>query len=230
MPPFKNVEDYLFVTEVGSRMWGMEEFASDYDLFHCFQTPAYEYLSTGNFCHTRPSRRYFDDESRDIDAQYMEIGHLINLLKKGNVNAIWAVCSPVVRKDSLVLQDLRSVTLANLSKQSYHSIKEMVESQFADAVKRANFNKTPQKALATSLRTLKFGIKLLFEGEVDFHVDRCYASRPRTDMILSGLQDLNQAYINSNLPCIPDPEPFEKFLYGLRLHEILAEHDRRCTP
>ncbi len=227
MPPFKNVEDYLFVTEVGSRMWGVEEFAGDYELFHCFQTPAYEYLSTGNFGHTRPSRRYFDDESRDINAQYMEIGHLVDLLKKGDVNALWAVCSPVVRKDNLVLQDLRSVTLANLSKQSYHSIKGVVGSQFADAVMRANFNKTPQKALATSLRTLKFGIKLLSEGEVDFHVDR-YACRPRTRMILSGLQDLYQAYMNSNLPCIPDPGPFEKFLYGFRMHEILAEHDRKC--
>jgi predicted nucleotidyltransferase len=95
-------ENYLFVTEVGSRMWGMEKFASDYDLFHCYQQPAREYLRTSTFEKSRPAKKDYDlrdGVTRELDCQYMEIGHLVNLLKKGNVNAIWAVCSPVVHQN-----------------------------------------------------------------------------------------------------------------------------------
>ena len=112
-------ESYLFVTEVGSRMWGMEKFASDYDLFHVYQTPASEYLVSGHFGNTRAAKIWTDSEGREIDAQYMEIGHLVGLLKKGNANAIWAVCSCVIHEDTEVLRQLKHITLQNIATDVY---------------------------------------------------------------------------------------------------------------
>ena len=99
-----NLPDYLFVTEVGSRMWMMDDVSSDYDLFYCYQTPSTDYLRNGDFKNTRAARK-FTVTGNEYDAQYMEIGHLINLLCKGNVNAIWAVMSPLIYKPSLRIRN-----------------------------------------------------------------------------------------------------------------------------
>lgn len=92
----------LFITEVGSRMWGMEEFASDYDWVHIYQVPTRSILEGRKIPVTRPQKHYTDDHGRLIDASFMEIGHLVQLLISGNINAIWAVTSPLVIADSSV--------------------------------------------------------------------------------------------------------------------------------
>lgn len=212
-------EKYLFVTEVGSRMWGMEKFASDYDLFHVYQAPAKDYLVSGNFGNTKPAKTWVDTNNREIDAQYMEIGHLVNLLKKGNVNAIWAVCSGVVHKDSEVLQQLKHITLQNLSRASYHSIRGMAISQLNDAEKRKEV-RDPQKSLVSCQRTLLFGIKLLYGEGVDFK-----ASWPMYEITKEQCEanfiDLDAAFERSKLPEYPNPLHFDNFLYRLRMQEIL---------
>jgi hypothetical protein len=86
-----NFDDCLFVTEVGSRMWGMADETSDYDLFCCYNTPAKEYLRTGEFEKTKPHKNFIED-GKEYDIQYMEIGHLVKLLMKGNVNTSDKVC------------------------------------------------------------------------------------------------------------------------------------------
>ena len=210
---------YLFVTEVGSRMWGMEKFASDYDLFHVYQTPASEYLISGNFGSSKPAKIWFDDRNREIDAQYMEIGHLVGLLKKGNVNALWAVCSDVAHKDTEVLRQLKHITLQNLSKASYQSIHGMAISQLKDAEKRKEV-KDPQKNLVTCQRTLLFGIKLLYGEGVSFK-----ASWPMYEITKENCEanfiDLDIALQCSKLPDFPNPQPFDDFIYRLRMQEIL---------
>ena len=212
-------ESYLFVTEVGSRMWGMEKFASDYDLFHVYQTPASEFLISGNFGNTKAAKIWTDPQNREIDAQYMEIGHLVGLLKKGNVNAIWAVCSGVVHKDTEVLRQLKHITLQNLSKASYQSIRGMAISQLKDAEKRKEV-KDPQKSLVTCQRTLLFGIKLLYGEGVDFK-----ASWPMFEITKEACEanfiDLDVALQCSKLPEFPNPKHFDNFIYRLRMQEIL---------
>lgn len=211
-------EKYLFVTEVGSRMWGMEKFASDYDLFHVYQAPAKDYLVSGNFGNTKPAKTWVDTNNREIDAQYMEIGHLVNLLKKGNVNAIWAVCSGVVHKDSEVLQQLKHITLQNLSRASYHSIRGMAISQLNDAEKRKEV-RDPQKSLWSCKRTLEFGHILLTGGGVYI---QCYSGHEMTKEILDKEFDrLDAAFERSKLPEYPNHSHFDNFLYRLRMQEIL---------
>jgi hypothetical protein len=214
-----NPEKYLFVTEVGSRMWRMEKFASDYDLFHVYQTPSREYLINGNFGSTKPAKIWTDNKDREIDAQYMEIGHLTNLLKKGNVNAIWAVCSGVIHKDTDVLRNLREIVLNNLSKASYQSIRGMSISQLKDVEKRKGV-RDPQKNLVSCRRTQLFGINLLLGSGISF-CPTCSISEISVETCKNGFEDMKTALEISPLPEEPNPVPFDDFIYRLRMKEIL---------
>ena len=210
-------DNYLFITEVGSRMWGMENFASDYDLFHVFQQPSSDYLRKGIFKQTRAAKTYMQD-GKEIDAQYWEIGHLIHQLKKGNVNAIWGVCSGVVWKNSNELKTLRDIVIANISKESYHSIRGMAMSQFSDATKRAAV-RDPEKSLWTCTRTLNFGCNLLFAGYVGF--EKPTTSAIDEEFCKEEFKILDECYKLSTLPDHVNPKPFEDFLWNIRMSEIL---------
>jgi predicted nucleotidyltransferase len=216
-------KNYLFVTEVGSRMWGMEKFASDYDLFHCYQQPAREYLRTSTFEKSRPAKKDYDlrdGVTRELDCQYMEIGHLVNLLKKGNVNAIWAVCSPVVHQNSQTLRELKQITLDNLSRASYASIKGMAMSELSDATKRKDV-RDPQKNLQTCIRTLWFGQDLFLGRKLSFTPVSSIVSE---QMCSEEFAVLDSAYESSNMREKPDPVPFDDFLFRIRMKEILDNH------
>jgi len=207
--------DYLFITEVGSRMWGMATPSSDYDLFHVFQQPSSEYLRTSTFEKTHAAKSYFEN-SREIDAQYMEIGHLVNLLKKGNVNAIWSVCSPIIYKDSEWLSKLRNIVTDNLSKSTYASINGMAHSQLNDVMKRASV-KDPLKSKATTMRTLQFGVTMLMNHKIEF-------KPPEDDVTNENIgkwfRYLELAEEKSILPDEVNVKPFEDFLYDIRMSEI----------
>jgi predicted nucleotidyltransferase len=204
-------------------MWGMEKFASDYDLFHCYQQPAREYLRTSTFEKSRPAKKDYDLRdgiTRELDCQYMEIGHLVNLLKKGNVNAIWAVCSPVVHQQSAALAELKEITLNNLSRASYASIKGMAMSELSDATKRKEV-RDPQKSLQTCIRTLWFGHTLLTGGGVYFSP----VTQDATEADCRHEFDLlDVAYETKKVREKPDPVPFDNFLFRIRMNEILANH------
>ena len=208
-------DNYLFITEVGSRMWGMNNPDSDYDLFHVFQQPSLEYLRTSTFEKTRAAKSYFENE-KEIDAQYMEIGHLVNLLKKGNVNAIWNVCSPIVHKNSEWLTKLQNVVINNLSKSSYASINGMAHSQFNDVIKRATV-KDPLKSKATTMRTLQFGVTMLMNHKIEFKPPE---DEVTNENIGKWFRYLDIAKEKSMLPDETDPKPFEDFLYDIRMIEI----------
>jgi predicted nucleotidyltransferase len=207
--------DYLFITEVGSRMWGMETLSSDHDLFHVFQQPSSEYLRSSTFEKTRAAKSYIY-EGKEIDAQYMEIGHLVNLLKKGNVNAIWNVCSPIVHMDSEWLEKLREITINNVSKSSYASINGMAHSQLNDAIKRATV-KDPMKSKATTMRTLQFGVTMLMNHKIEFKPPE---DEVTNENIGKWFRLLDVAKEKSMLPDEVNIKPFEDFLYDIRMSEI----------
>jgi predicted nucleotidyltransferase len=205
----------LFITEVGSRMWGMEEISSDHNLFICYLTSASEYLRTGNFHPTKPQKS-FDKDGVEYDVQQMEIGHLINLLIKGNVNAIWAVCSPIVVEKNDALNWLRRITINHLSKASYHSIRGMALSQYNDAKKRAD-TRDPQKSLKTAMRTIWFGCNMLNGLGVKFTP---VTENVTETMIGQGFTRLQESYQNSQIREKPDENIFREFLLQIRLNEF----------
>lgn len=205
----------LFITEVGSRMWGMEEFASDYDMFHCYILP-YRNVLIGNISKTQPRLTYFDG-GKEIDAQYMEIGHLISLLKKSNVNAIWAVCSPVVHVESECRLRLKKIIEDNLTKSIYYSVAGMANSQLRDS-----FVKNPEKIRAACLRTLEFGIRVLEGKGIHFYKPSCESSIYN---IREAQMKLDSVYENTHLPINATPDVYDNFLYDLRLDHILEEFE-----
>jgi predicted nucleotidyltransferase len=208
-------DDIIIITEVGSRMWGMAKPDSDYDLYHIFMQSSREYLRTSSFEGNRPAKTYMDGD-KEIDAQYMEIGHLVGLLKKGNVNAIWATCSPIVYKDCPALHQLQEIVKDNLSSQTYASVNGMAHSQINDTVKRAAV-KDPQKNRDTAARTLQFGINLIKNGKIEFK-----PFHDATPEIIGELfRELENARNTSELPEVVFRHPFEEFLYELRLKEII---------
>lgn len=157
----------------------------------------------------------FIEDGKEIDAQFMEIGHLVGLLKKGNVNAIWGVCSPVVHVESTFRKALAYTVKNNLSSQTYASINGMAHSQMNDTVKRAGV-RDPVKNRNTAARTLKFGIRLIADSEIRFDPVGDTSSAEVGELF----RQLDEARDNSPLPDEVNPDPFERFLYDIRISEL----------
>lgn len=202
----------LFETEVGSFMWGMGRKESDRDIMQVYARPTRDILSGKAVDRNKPSQKFIDDRGLEWEYQYIEIGHLVNLLIKGNCNAIWVVTSPIVITDALSLRVLRDITLDNLSKATYASISGMAISSFKDHTKRPQM--FPNKAYKQALRTLTFGINLLEKGKVIFTP---ITKEVTKEDIEEAFARIENAYARSKLPEVPKEEEFRDFLYNLRV-------------
>jgi predicted nucleotidyltransferase len=206
----------LFVTTVGSHMWAMQTPASDLDLMVIYQESTRDILE-GRLIHKTKPDRTFERDGVTVDQKEQEIGHLVNKLIDGNVNAIWTVCTPIIIQDHPYLQTLRRITEQNLSKASYTSIKGMAVSQFKDHTKRAGVMPIG-KALKTTWRTCVFGQMLLLAKKIQFK------SAPLEEVTVSDvewiLNGLEYAYNESTLPERPDEKPFRDFLFNIRIDEL----------
>jgi len=204
----------LFETEVGSIMWGMQTPESDHDIMQVYAQPTRDILSGKVIIKNKPHHQY-KQFGYEWDYQFMEIGHLVNLLIKGNCNAIWMVTSPVVITDSDVLKKLRDLTVTNLSKASYDSINGLATSNFKDQEKRPLMR--PNKAYKQCLRTLNFGTTLFETGELRY-------SPVTKEVDKNDIEDafirLNKAYENTKLINSPNEQVFRDFLYNLRIEGL----------
>jgi predicted nucleotidyltransferase len=201
----------LFETIVGSQMWSMGQQDSDIDHMIIYQQDTKSILSGYLIENTKASKKKLIS-GMEHEYQYMEIGHLINLLLKGNINAIWDVTSPIVLQDATgTLCDLYELVTNNLSKSSYASIKGMATSQYKDNEKRPNLK--PNKAFKTALRTLQFGATLLKTGKLEYKPIYGVVSREEVE---SAFEDLDIAYNESELMDAPNEKQFRNYLYKLR--------------
>ncbi|HUS76057.1 MAG TPA: nucleotidyltransferase domain-containing protein [Methanothrix sp.] len=202
----------LFVSCVGSHMWGMQNEVSDIDLVMIYIVPTRSILRGERVLHT--VRQEIAARKGEIyDTLGWEIGHLINQLIKGNINAIWYVNSPLVIKPSIVQEELSALVQANLCKETYHSIKGMAESQ----IKSEEKPKITGKGYRTALRTINFGIRLLSEGRIFFAPA---LHTPGAREVMEKMGQLQEAYEASRLPDLPDEDAFRDFLLRLRLEEM----------
>jgi hypothetical protein len=206
----------LFISCVGSHMWSMQSPESDIDLVMIYIAPTRSILRGDRISLT--VRQHISARGGDIyDTLGWEIGHFINQLIKGNVNAIWYVTSPLVIKPSNIQEELSALVQANLCRQTYHSIKGMAESQIKSEEKPAEKPRIAGKGYRTALRTINFGIKLLSEGRI------CFAPVLRTpgaEEVMEKMHRLDEAYVASPLPDRPDEDAFREFLLRLRLEEM----------
>jgi len=205
----------LFATNVGSHMWNMQTPESDLDTMMVYQEDT-KHILEGRYVHvTKPDKSFMQDGVL-IDQKEQEIGHLVNKLIDGNVNAIWTVCTPIVLQNSPYLQELRDIVVNNLSKASYASINGMSISQMKDHVKRAGV--MPEgKALRTALRTCCFGHSLLM-GKIKFAP---VFENVTVEDVEKSLELLKYMYdFESKLPDRPDEKPFRDFLFKLRIDNL----------
>jgi predicted nucleotidyltransferase len=208
----KNRKKTLFISCVGSHMWGMQREESDIDLVMIYIAPTGAILRGERISPT--VRQQITARGGEIyDTLGWEIGHLINQLIKGNVNAIWYVTSPLVIKPSIIQEELSALAQANLCRQTYHSIKGMAESQ----IKSEEKPRIAGKGYRTALRTINFGIKLLNQGKI------CFAPvlhTPGAEEVMEKMGKLQEAYEASLLPDLPNEDAFREFLLRLRLEEM----------
>ena len=202
----------LFISCVGSHMWSMQSPESDIDLVMIYIAPTRTLLRGERISPT--VRQQITARGGEIyDTLGWEIGHLINQLIKGNVNAIWYVTSPLVIKPSIIQEELLALVQANLCRQTYHSIKGMAESQMKSEEKP----EVAGKGYRTALRTINFGILHLSEGRICFAPALC---TPGAEEVMERMRRLEEAYESSRLPDRPDEDAFREFLLRLRMEEM----------
>ena len=211
----------LYISCVGSHMWRMESEESDIDLVMIYIAPTRRILRGEKFPATI-RQEMAAREGGIYDTLGWEIGHLIDLLIKGNVNAIWYATSPLVVMPSIIQEELSDLVRANLCRESYHSIKGMAESQIKSETGQlkmtgAGMVKRPGKGYRTALRTINFGIKLLREARISFEP---VMHDPLSEEVKEGMDQLDEAYRQSMLPDLPDEDQFRDFLLRQRLKEM----------
>jgi predicted nucleotidyltransferase len=208
----------LFITSVGSHMWSMQTPESDVDLMVVYQEGTRDILEGQRISQTLPDKSFMRDGML-IDQKEQEIGHLVNKIVSGNINAIWTVCTPLVIQDHPYLRELREITKQNLSTSSYASTRGMTISQMKDIEKRKQVM-PKYKAARTAIRTCRFGIRLLSLGMLLFESSDLMKTRPTEGDVEQCLLMLEDAYENSGLPDHPDDRPFKEFLFRIRMEEL----------
>ena len=210
----------LFMTCVGSHMWHMENKESDVDLVVIYIAPTKSILR-GEKVSATISQRIEEKNGVIYDTLGWEIGHLIDQLIKGNVNAIWNAASPLVLLPTTTQEDLQALIVDNLCKETYRSILGMAESQI-------KYEQKPEsivgKGYRTALRTINFGIELLTNGKLCFepvmHI-------PEAEEVAEKMRQLTEAYEASTLPDLPDEDVFREFLLKLRLEDLKRNKPKR---
>jgi predicted nucleotidyltransferase len=197
----------------------MNSIESDIDLVMIYIAPTRSLLR-GETVHSTIRQQIAPENGEIYDTLGWEIGHLINQLIKGNINAIWYATSPLVIKPSRVQEELLDLVRANLCRETYHSIKGMAESQIKSEEKPAIKPRIAGKGYRTALRTINFGIKLLSEARICFTP---VLHAPSAGEVMVRMEQLEDAYQNSPLPDRPDEEAFREFLLRLRLEEMARE-------
>ncbi len=206
----------LFISCVGSHMWGMENEESDIDLVMIYIAPTRSILR-GERIRSTIRQEIAARGGEVYDTLGWEIGHLINQLIKGNVNAIWYVTSPLRVMPSPIQEELSCLVQANLCRETYQSIKGMAESQIKS---ETGASRKPGKGYRTALRTINFGIALLSEARI------CFAPilhTPKAGEVSEKMRQLEEAYESSRLPDLPDEDAFREFLLQRRMEDMAGE-------
>jgi hypothetical protein len=156
----------------------------------------------------------------------MEIGHLYNLLKKGNINAIWATLSPIKIATSYEHLEISQLVEQYPTKAIMPSLEGMVMSQLTDAEKRGKV-RDPKKSILTAARTVRFGWNLWQSAKYKFEpVTEEFAH----DDVLKALQYLKELIAaDHNLVPAIDAHEIEELLLSQRREWLNQETEwERC--
>jgi len=213
----------IYTALTGSHMWQMNNEHSDLDYGNIFLEDTVKILSGHRIRDTKPCIH-----TDTIDHQFTEIGHVINLLLKGNTNMIHLLTSPLV----VLTPDDRTLYYLIMSVRNYISFTPVLNvwqsanglsiSQQTDAVKRAKV-RDPQKSLKTAFRTLTFAKLMLSDAAFNEYA-------PVTDTITDAdidalrnechnLHDTNPYNIDDSY----DEDYLRTLLLKMRLHVLSTD-------
>ncbi len=203
-------------------MWGMEHAKSDLDLTKVYAVSAEDFLISRGLGNSHFS------QVDGVDTQSHEIGKIISLLKKMNVNAIWAVMSPLVLEDRQnLIKQLKQIVTDNKSKQVYWSVQGMARNNIRKFIVNGDKKSDKyRKKLNTIARTIQFATNYYLYGKFIFEKTAIKTKQELDSMMLT----MQMAFDSSAYPGQPDPEPFDKFLRKVRLYVLRKELDLNITP
>lgn len=191
-------------TVIGSHIWNMATPDSDLDLFRIYAEPTTAIL---NGTATKKSK-FIQENGTDIAVH--EVEKVVEQLLKGNMNFLIGVLSPLVVLDTGYLEELRKITLQNLSKNCFHSIYGMAKANYKKYIESGA--DTSEKRCNKICRFLVWGINILRHNKVSFKPFE--GGTP--EKVLELLEELKHAYEESQLPEKPQEEPFREWLLNLR--------------
>jgi len=197
----------LFVTEVGSSMWGMQRPDSDTDLFQVYVASTKDILRG-----TADVRsKFIQVDNQDIAVH--EVGKVVEQLIKGNFNFLVGVMSPVVVESNEFHRELVDIVKNNVAKNCYHSIRGLAVHNYKKYIES---EKDPSERRCNKIiRVLKFGVNLLRTREFVFKP--IVGGTP--EEVLRWLSELDLVYTTSRLPDRPDEGEFREWLYKVRLYD-----------
>jgi uncharacterized protein len=155
----------LFWTISGAHLYGFPSVDSDIDIRGSFLTPYRDLLG---LTRTQDTHEKTDTiAGREVDFVAYEAAKLLQLLVKGNGNALEMVFSPLVVGGEEFLRELRPIAAKAACRASVHHYRGFYQSQ------RKQFEKDEPKKVKTLLyayRTVLTGIHLMRTGEVIPHL------------------------------------------------------------
>lgn len=161
-------KDVLISSITGSHMWSMDNSDSDVDLTIVYADHITD-IVTGRGERSIPSIKTVIN-GQDCDIAFMEIGHLYNLLAKGNVNAIWIMTSPLAYIKYEEMKDVsRFISNMRLPQSVLASTRGITLSNIIDMKKRKEV-RDPQKSYKTALRNILFFIHSVRHGRLFYDI------------------------------------------------------------
>jgi predicted nucleotidyltransferase len=186
---------------------------SDLDIFECYLAPSEDFLVGKQHLHCHFS------QTESVDHQSAELGTVVKQLLANNFNYYVNVFSPIVIDDWEDLGELRRLAEMNISKKAFHSIYGLGMSNYRKYlvnVIQADKGDIPKRCRIIA-RSVKFGIKLLEEGKIEFNP----VGETSVKEVEQLLERLKEAEKNSSLPDEPQhPEALYDFLLKIRLKEL----------
>jgi predicted nucleotidyltransferase len=201
----------VFRTNIGSHMWKMNRPDSDEDIAIVYLANSRDILLTNRIDGKQTI-------TETLDTTYYELGKVIQELKKGNVNFLWVVMSPIIISEFRnLLKELRQIVAENAAKNCYYSIKGLAKHNIYHFIEKGDQESALyKKKLNVIARTIQFGINILLYGKYLFERTDIQTKNELDDLVIR----LDQVYQSSTLPKDPSPEPFDNFLIKWRLWKI----------
>ena len=203
----------LWKSIIGSHLWGMNRPESDIDYYVAYQAPSTDFLL--GMMHEGGH----NNQNDEIDIISFEIGKIVSEVKKGNINHLMGVLSPLA-EPSIYREELATIIRANPCANIINSAKGMAKHNIKHFIEQRKQIDDDQRLYAKKIKTitriLEFAIRVVRDGVYEFKKPE----NETPESCYSLIVDLEDAYNKTTIPKKIDEEPFNKYLLKLRMENL----------